>query len=148
MKNGIQKIPIFGLLGYDTDEDGNMVIISGEVEIVKTIYKRFVQGVHLSLIVIRLNGLGLKTVYGNEWKSSSIRNIFCNEKYCGDVLMQKTITIDYLTHITKINEGETEQYSLTTTIMQLSVGRSGINHRNYWISRAGIDAQKIKERYK
>jgi hypothetical protein len=57
-----------------------------------------------------LNALGLKTVYGNDWSGSSIRNILRNEKYCGDVLMQKTITVDYLSHISKPNEGEAEQY--------------------------------------
>ncbi len=110
MKNGTQKIPTSGLLGYDTDEDGNMVIIAQEAEIVRTIYKSFVQGVHPSLIAVRLNALNLKTVYGNDWSSSSVRKILRNEKYCGDVLMQKTITVDYLSHISKINEGEAEQY--------------------------------------
>lgn len=110
MKNGTQKIPTSGLLGYDTDEDGNMVIIAQEAEIVRTIYKSFVQGVHPSLIAVRLNALNLKTVYGNDWSSSSVRKILRNEKYCGDVLMQKTITVDYLSHVSKINEGEAEQY--------------------------------------
>ena len=110
MKNGTQKITTAGLLGYDTDEDGHMVIIASEAEIVKTIFKSFVQGVHPGLIAIRLNGLELKTVYGNDWSGSSVRNILRNEKYCGDVLMQKTITIDYLSHQTKINDGEEEQY--------------------------------------
>ena len=110
MKNGTQKIPTSGLLGYDTDEDGNMVIIAQEAEIVRTIFKSFVQGVHPSLIAVRLNALNLKTVYGNDWSSSSVRKILRNEKYCGDVLMQKTITVDYLSHVSKINEGEAEQY--------------------------------------
>ena len=110
MKNGTQKIPTSGLLGYDTDEDGNMVIVAQEAEIVKTIYKSFVQGVHPGLIAVRLNALNLKTVYGNDWSSSSVRKILRNEKYCGDVLMQKTITVDYLSHTSKINEGEAEQY--------------------------------------
>ena len=110
MKNGTQKIQTSGLLGYDTDEDGNMVIVTQEAEIVRTIYKSFVQGVHPGLIAVRLNGLGLKTVYGNNWSSSSVRKILRNEKYCGDVLMQKTITIDYLSHASKINEGEADQY--------------------------------------
>lgn len=110
MKDGTQKIPTSALLGYDTDEDGNMVIVQSEAEIVKTIYRSFVSGVHPSLIATRLNGLSLTTVYGNPWNSSSIRNILRNEKYCGDVLMQKTITVDYLTHRTKRNEGEEAQY--------------------------------------
>ena len=110
MKNGTQKVITAALLGYDTDEDGNMVIISQEAEIVRTIYKSFIQGVHPSLIAIRLNGLGLKTVFGNDWSNGSVKNILRNEKYCGDVLMQKTITIDYLSHASKVNEGEAEQY--------------------------------------
>lgn len=110
MKNGTQKIPTFGLLGYDKDEDGNMVIVAQEAEIVKIIYKSFVQGIHPNLIAVRLNSLGLKTVYGNNWSGSAVRNILRNEKYCGDVLMQKTITVDFLSHISKPNEGEAEQY--------------------------------------
>ena len=47
MKDGTQKIPTSALLGYDTDEDGNMVIVQSEAEIVKTIYRRFVSGVHI-----------------------------------------------------------------------------------------------------
>lgn len=39
-----------------------------------------------------------------------MKNILRNEKYCGDVIMQKTITIDYLTHRTKKNEGEMDQF--------------------------------------
>lgn len=110
MKNGTQKIPTYGLLGYDKDEEGNMIIVAKEAEIVKTIYHSFVQGIHPNLIAIRLNALGLKTVYGNSWTGSAVKNILRNEKYCGDVLMQKTITIDYLSHVSKPNEGEAEQY--------------------------------------
>ena len=32
------------------------------------------------------------------WGQSTIRSILKNEKYCGDVLYQKTYTEDYLTH--------------------------------------------------
>ena len=110
MKSGTQKIPTSGLLGYENDDDGNMVIIESEAEIVRIIYKSFVQGVHPGLIAVRLNELGLRTVYGNEWSSSSVRKILQNEKYCGDVLMQKTITVDYLSHVSKPNKGEAEQY--------------------------------------
>ena len=110
MKNGTQKVTTASLLGYDTDDDGNMVIIETEAEVVRIIYRSFVQGVHPKLIATRLNGFGMTTVLGNQWSSSAVRNILRNEKYCGDVLMQKTITIDYLTHASKINEGEAEQY--------------------------------------
>lgn len=110
MKDGTQKIPTNSLLGYETDEDGDMVIIAQEAEVVRMIYKSFVQGVHPSLIATRLNSIGQKTVYGNNWTSTAIRGILRNEKYCGDVVMQKTITIDYLTHKSKKNEGEAEKF--------------------------------------
>lgn len=110
MKDGTQKIPTNALLGYDTDEDGDMVIIAQEAEVVRMIYGSFCQGVHPSLIATRLNSLGQKTVYGNNWTTSAVKGILCNEKYCGDVVMQKTITTDYLTHKSKKNEGEAEKF--------------------------------------
>ena len=110
MKEGTQRIPTNALLGYDTDEDGDMVIVAQEAEAVRLIYRSFVQGVHPTLIATRLNSIGQKTVYGNSWTGPAIRAILRNEKYCGDVVMQKTVTIDYLTHKSKKNEGEAEKY--------------------------------------
>lgn len=110
MKEGRQKIPTNCLLGYDTDENGEMVIITEEAEIVKTIYSSFIQGMHPTEIAEKLNALEIRTVLDNPWRTESVKAILKNEKYCGDVLMQKTITIDYLTHKSKKNEGEEEQY--------------------------------------
>ena len=110
MKEGTQKIPTNALYGYDTDDDGNMVVIEGEAEVVQTIYRKFVQGIHPADIAESLNDEGITTVMGNPWSSSAIKNILRNEKYCGDVIMQKTITVDYLTHKTKKNEGEMDQF--------------------------------------
>lgn len=54
--------------------------------------------------------LEIRTIKNNPWTGESVKNILRNEKYCGDVLMQKTYTVDCLTHKTKKNEGEVEQY--------------------------------------
>lgn len=110
MRAGTQKIPTNALLGYDTDESGEMVVVGPEAKTIQMIYKSFTQGVHPSLIATRLNSFGLKTVYGNSWTNAAVRSILQNEKYCGDVLMQKTITVDYLTHKCKMNEGEAEKF--------------------------------------
>jgi hypothetical protein len=54
---------------------------------------------------------GIKTVTGNiKWWDSTITGILENEKYYGDVLLQKTITIDFLTHKRKANKGQAPQY--------------------------------------
>ena len=54
-------------------------------------------GANTREIVQSLTEANVPTVMGNPvWKSSSIVRILRNEKYCGDVLMQKTFTVDYL----------------------------------------------------
>ena len=104
------EIPTSSLLGYDTDDDYNFIIVESEAQVVRTIYSSFLRGTHPAEIAETLNGLGCTTVLGNSWSASAVKNILRNEKYCGDVLMQKTITVDYLTHKTKKNEGEADQY--------------------------------------
>ena len=110
MKAGTQKISTTSLLGYDTDDDGEMVIVTDEAEIVRTIYMSFDKGMHPAEIAEKLNALEIRTIKNNPWTGESVKNILRNEKYCGDVLMQKTYTVDCLTHKTKRNEGEVEQY--------------------------------------
>ena len=71
---------------------------------------------------------------GNDWTGYSVRNILRNEKYCGDVLMQKTFTVDYLTHKTKKNEGERDQFYIA-------------DHHDAIVSREVWDkAQKILDK--
>jgi len=110
MENGTQKIPTACLLGYASDADGNMVIVEEEARVVKFIYKNFILGMHPNVIAEKLNKQGSTTVLGNPWTGLSVRNILQNEKYCGDVLMQKTFTDSYLTHKVKKNNGEKQQF--------------------------------------
>ena len=44
------------------------------------------------------------------WKSATVRSILSNEKYCGNVLYQKTYSKDYLTHKTVKNNEVLPQY--------------------------------------
>ena len=110
MKAGTQKVSTTSLLGYDTDDNGEMVIVTNEAEVVRTIYMSFEKGMHPTEIAEKLNALEIKTIKNNPWSSETVKNILRNEKYCGDVLMQKTYTVDCLTHKSKKNEGEVEQY--------------------------------------
>ena len=50
------------------------------------------------------------TVNGKKWSASSILIVLRNEKYVGDIEMQKTITKDFLTHRSSINKGEAPRY--------------------------------------
>lgn len=113
MKAGTQKICTTSLLGYDTDEDDKMVIVTNEAEVVRTIYRSFEKGMHPTEIAEKLNALEIRTIKNNPWSREAVKNILRNEKYCGDFLMQKTYTVDCLTHKTKKNEGEVEQYFIS-----------------------------------
>ena len=49
---------------------------------------------------------------GNTWRIESIRKILNNEKYYGDVLLQKTYIADFFTGKQVPNLGECESYLL------------------------------------
>ena len=44
------------------------------------------------------------------WSAATIRRMLSNEKYKGDMLLQKEFTVDFLTKKVKKNEGELPQY--------------------------------------
>ena len=54
---------------------------------------------------------GILTAAGkSKWRASTIRNILRNEKYSGDALLQKTVTVDFLNKKRVINTGIVPQY--------------------------------------
>ena len=111
MEAGKVSIQYKKLYGYRKGEDGQPEIIPEQAEIVRWLYERYLTGASLRMIKDELEQQGVKCFEDSpEWTISRIRSILQNEKYCGDVLMQKTYTVDCLTHKTKKNEGEVEQY--------------------------------------
>ena len=102
------------LLGYRKGDDGKPEIIPEEAEIVQKIFEMFLDGYSVGDIVKILQAKGYKTKAGKaEWSTSNIRNILTNEKYVGDVLMQKTYTVDCITHKVAKNNGEKAMYLAT-----------------------------------
>ena len=103
--------PTVYLLGYDTDEDGNMVIEPEGAKTVRAIYTLYLAGTSASAIAATLTELGRPTGKNNlVWSPSSVMNIIRNEKYCGDVLGQKTYVVDVLEHLRSKNEGQKDFY--------------------------------------
>ena len=98
-------------LGYDKGEDGMPVINPKEAEIVRSIYRMFMEGKTPFAIAKALEKKKIPTPMGKtNWSDSTIISILTNEKYKGDALLQKKFTVDYLTKKTKKNEGEVPQY--------------------------------------
>lgn len=100
-------------LGYDKDENGELVINEKEAEIVRRIFREYIEGKSYQAIGKGLEVDGIPTVTGNKkWWDSSITKILTNEKYYGALLQQKTITVDYLTKKRVVNNGHVDQYFL------------------------------------
>ena len=98
-------------LGYDKDKDGNLVINPKEAEVVKRIYREFLEGKSYYAIGHGLAADGIRTAAGGEyWHCSTIKKILMNEKYIGDALLQKTVTTDFLTKKRVVNNGIAPQY--------------------------------------
>lgn len=116
-KKGIPIIPTHNLLGFSKNKFGVIEIVQEEAEIVRFIYSSFLNGSTAKEIALNLMELEVLTVTGNSiWSSSSIYRILRNEKYVGDALMQKTITVDCFTHKSKKNNGEKDMFLVRDAI--------------------------------
>lgn len=99
------------LLGYDRDEEGNLVINQDEASTVKVIYYLYLNGFSLKEIADTLTSFRRKTKAGNvEWSAGTLAGIIANERHCGDIKSWKTYTPNFLTHKSKKNNGIRPQY--------------------------------------
>lgn len=98
-------------LGYTKDENKKLVIVPEEAEIVKRIYREYLEGASMLKIARGLEADGIKNGAGRDkWHTSNINQILRNEKYIGDALLQKTYTVDFLTKKRVKNNGLVPQY--------------------------------------
>jgi len=98
-------------LGYRKGENGEPEIVPEEAEIVRRIYRLFLEGKTPYGIKKILEADAIPTPGGKTtWTTSTILSILTNEKYKGDALLQKTFCTDFITKKMKINEGEVPQY--------------------------------------
>lgn len=97
-QNGEVQVNHNRFMGYTKDEDGHLIIEPAEAEIVKRIYREYLQGASLKQIGDGLMEDGILTAAGKaKWRPESVKKILQNEKYIGDALLQKTYTVDVLT---------------------------------------------------
>ena len=110
-KVGTLKIPCHWLYGYKKDAGGKFCIIPEQAEVVREIYERYKNGASLRNLKDWLEENQIKTVLGTaDWSISVIKGILTNEKYCGDVLLQKTFCTDVISKKIVKNVGQMAQY--------------------------------------
>lgn len=100
------------VLGLDKGKEKFEIVVNREeAVIVCKIFRMFLQGLTPHTIALVLTAMGLPSPCGcDAWNASTIRRMLSNEKYKGDMLLQKEFTVDFLTKRTKKNEGELPQY--------------------------------------
>ena len=111
MKRG-ELMGFNGCLGYDYHpEDKTITVNEAEAETVRLIFELYLQGYGTYTIARRLTELGRVNKKGQvKWTDSGVRGIIKNEKYKGDLLLQKNITTDPISKRRIENFGEEEQY--------------------------------------
>lgn len=103
--------PTTTFLGYDKDADGNLIINEKQANTIRRIFKEFLSGNGTNKIALNLTKEKVKTGTGRtKWTGNAVYRMLRNEKYCGDILMQKRVTVDFLTHKRVINRGHQPQY--------------------------------------
>ena len=97
--------------GYKKSATGELVPYEPEAEIVKLIFNWHRQKTSLREISARLSDMNIKAPRGGDiWHIETIRKILNNEKYYGDVLLQKTYVSNYFTGKSSVNNGVLPKY--------------------------------------
>ena len=110
-ENGKMIVNHNKFMGYTKDENGDLVIVQEEAEIVRLIFRLYLEGYSAGKISQYLEKNGIKTATGQDrWYDSVIFKMLRNEKYMGDALLQKTYTVDFMTKKRVINKGIAPQY--------------------------------------
>ena len=109
--DGKVNMPYKQFLGYRKGADGLPEIVPEEAEIVRNIYRMFVEGMSAGSIAKHLTETGVPTPSGKTvWQRHTIESVLQNEKYKGSALLQKKYTVDFLQKKMKVNEGDVPQY--------------------------------------
>ena len=87
------------LYGYEKTEKGEYQIVPEQAAVVQKVYELYERGESIQSIRKYLAAFGIKSPTGEpKWTNSSIHTLLINERYTGDILLQKFLTEDHLTH--------------------------------------------------
>ena len=115
--------------GFET-RGGALTIRPAEAEVVRLIYDKYLtEGKGAHVIARELNQAGIVPPRAERRSENTILRILRNEKYAGDLLQKKYVTVDYLTHRKVENRGQEEQICLRDhhqAIVEREIGRAHV----------------------
>ena len=110
-QEGKVRYRLNGTLGYRMGDDGKPYIVEDEAVHVRTIFRMFAEGHSMKEIADYMMELGVERRNGStEWTRHHVNCILRNEKYVGDAILQKSYTVDCLTHKRAKNTGQKAKY--------------------------------------
>lgn len=111
MREGRTSAFVRDLYGYRKDESGKLIVIPEEAETVRSIFQQYLAGASVRMITDSLEERQIPTISGKtSWSNGVVRNMLKNEKYCGDVLLQKTYRTDCISRKVVKNTGDIPMY--------------------------------------
>ena len=111
MEAGKVSIAYKNLYAYEKGADGKPAPIPAQAEIVRELYTRYLAGASLRELKDWLEHGKQPTVAGGTaWSITAVKGILTNEKYCGDVLLQKTFSTDVISKKVVKNTGQLPKY--------------------------------------
>lgn len=110
-KSGDSKIADKICYGYKKDINGRLIVDTVQSKTVTDIFTWYIEGYSLRKIADKLYENGISSPTGKEkWTPRAISKILSNEKYTGDVILQKTYIKDFWNHTQADNNGEFPKY--------------------------------------
>jgi len=97
------------MLGYRLI-DGKLCVVTDEAKIVRQIFSDYLSGMGLNAIMKKLNSSDTFSINGCPWSKTALYKIIRNEKYTGDMLLQKTFCSDHISKKMVVNRGELPMY--------------------------------------
>ena len=101
------RVPIYG---YRHTEEAMYIIVPEEAEIVREVFTRYAHGETPSAILRDMIARKVPPPNGDKWKLLQLQRMLHNEKYTGDVVLQKNYIESHLTHREVRNLGEVPRY--------------------------------------
>lgn len=114
---GFDRYKLDSVVALEPDGIRNALPHNKDIKNVKLMYRWFLEGANLSKIRDRLYAMRIPSPEGHpKWSLTTIRYVLSNEKYCGDIIMQKTIVKDVLDHKVIKNIGQEPIYVLRSVL--------------------------------
>ncbi|MFI3255280.1 MAG: recombinase family protein [Eubacteriales bacterium] len=112
MKEGKVTYQYSKMYGYKKGDDNKPEVIPEEALLIERMYQRYLLGDSVNKIAETLNNEGCTARKCDKWTTTKVRAIIEHERYCGDVILQKTFVEDPISKKTKVNNGELPKYHI------------------------------------